>query len=158
MYKLIWPIFRGKDIDRNLHFDSWHCCCNCRIVFKKSWERKEITFRSKKVILWILNKDEMFINNCEALPLWIFWRGIFLSKRKRTRLKGIKIGRQHEFLSDIKRSCTSREKVCQYQPWGPNNEKESEAFVKQVILDAHKEPRSRFVFAIIAKRNGVMFN
>ena len=50
----------------------------------------------------------------------------------------------------------SQEKVCQYQPWGPNNENESEAFVKQVIVDARKEPRSRFVFSIIAKENGVM--
>lgn len=42
----------------------------------------------------------------------------------------------------------SQEIVCKYQPWGPNSEKESEEFVKQVIIDAKKEPRSRFAFAI----------
>ncbi|MGE7916079.1 GNAT family N-acetyltransferase [Lysinibacillus xylanilyticus] len=42
--------------------------------------------------------------------------------------------------------------VCQYQPWGPNSEKESQDFVKQVILDTTKNPRSRFVFAIIEKK------
>ena len=50
----------------------------------------------------------------------------------------------------------SQEKVCQYQPWGPNSEQESEDFVKQVILDAKKESRSRYVFAIILKENGEM--
>ena len=48
----------------------------------------------------------------------------------------------------------SQEIVCQYQPWGPNSEQESEDFVKQVILDAKKESRSRYVFAIILKENG----
>ncbi|SDY31890.1 GNAT family N-acetyltransferase [Salimicrobium album] len=48
----------------------------------------------------------------------------------------------------------SQDKVCQYQPWGPNSEQESEDFVKQVIFDAKKENRSRFVFAIIVKENG----
>src|SRR5690625_2632729 len=50
----------------------------------------------------------------------------------------------------------SQEKVCQYQPWGPNSEQETEDFVKQVIFDAKKENRSRFVFAIILKENGKM--
>jgi len=50
----------------------------------------------------------------------------------------------------------SQEKVCQYQPWGPNSEEESEGFVKQVLVDAKKEPRSRFVFAIILKESGEM--
>lgn len=43
----------------------------------------------------------------------------------------------------------SLEKVCQYQPWGPNSEQESEEFVMQVIIDAKKVPRSRFVFAVV---------
>jgi len=50
----------------------------------------------------------------------------------------------------------SQQLVCQYQPWGPNSEEESEEFVKQVIVDAKKKPRSRFVFAIILKGNGNM--
>ncbi|ASN05390.1 GNAT family N-acetyltransferase [Virgibacillus necropolis] len=50
----------------------------------------------------------------------------------------------------------SQERVCQYQPWGPNSEKESEAFVKQILIDAKQKLRSRFVFAIILKENGEM--
>ena len=50
----------------------------------------------------------------------------------------------------------SQQLVCQYQPWGPNSEEESEEFVKQVIVDAKKKPRSRFVFAIILRGNGNM--
>ncbi|MEO4052697.1 GNAT family protein [Solibacillus sp. CAU 1738] len=41
--------------------------------------------------------------------------------------------------------------VCQYQPWGPNSEKESQEFVKQVIVESKQDPRSRFVFVIIEK-------
>ncbi|MCG7342564.1 GNAT family N-acetyltransferase [Sporosarcina sp. ACRSL] len=50
----------------------------------------------------------------------------------------------------------SQEKVCQYQPWGPNTEQQSKDFVKQVLIDAKKEPRSRFVFAIIVRESGDM--
>ncbi|MDY0409774.1 GNAT family N-acetyltransferase [Paracerasibacillus soli] len=50
----------------------------------------------------------------------------------------------------------SQDKVCQYQPWGPNSEQESKDFVEQVILDAEKDHRSRFVFAIILKEHGEM--
>ncbi|PBB04662.1 MULTISPECIES: GNAT family N-acetyltransferase [Salimicrobium] len=50
----------------------------------------------------------------------------------------------------------SQEKVCQYQPWGPNSEQETRNFVKQVICDAKKVNRSRFVFAIIVKESGEM--
>ena len=39
--------------------------------------------------------------------------------------------------------------VCQYQPWGPNTEDESKHFVRQIVEDSAKEPRTRFVFAII---------
>lgn len=50
----------------------------------------------------------------------------------------------------------SQEIVCKYQPWGPNSEKESKAFVNQIIVDAKKESRSQFTFAIIIKENGKM--
>lgn len=51
----------------------------------------------------------------------------------------------------------SQEKVSQFQPWGPNDEEESRTYVKQAIEDAHKEPRSRFVFAVMVKeRNGLI--
>ncbi|WP_406686517.1 GNAT family N-acetyltransferase [Rossellomorea vietnamensis] len=43
----------------------------------------------------------------------------------------------------------SQEIVCQYQPWGPNTEKESQDFVNQAIEDSAQKPRTRFVFAII---------
>lgn len=47
----------------------------------------------------------------------------------------------------------SQDKVCQYQPWGPNSREESKEFVNQVINDAIQEPRTRFVFAIVNKGN-----
>ncbi|KAA0965970.1 GNAT family N-acetyltransferase [Sporosarcina sp. ANT_H38] len=50
----------------------------------------------------------------------------------------------------------SQPAVCRYQPWGPNNEEESELFVKQVIKDAKNNPRTRFVFAVFLKGNGKM--
>ena len=50
----------------------------------------------------------------------------------------------------------SQEKVCQYQAWGPNTEKESKEFVENVIHDAQLEPRSRFVFAVIVKDSNEM--
>ncbi|HWI47762.1 MAG TPA: GNAT family protein [Rummeliibacillus sp.] len=46
--------------------------------------------------------------------------------------------------------------VCQYQPWGPNTEIESQAFVTQVVMDAKQDRRTRFVFAIIEKEHGEM--
>lgn len=46
-------------------------------------------------------------------------------------------------------SYASRPSVCQYQPWGPNTEEESQIFVRQVLSDATRNPRSRFVFAVI---------
>lgn len=50
----------------------------------------------------------------------------------------------------------SQSKVCQYQPWGPNSEQESINFVKQVLVDAQKQPRSRYVFSLILKENEEM--
>ncbi|MRG86010.1 GNAT family N-acetyltransferase [Salinibacillus xinjiangensis] len=43
----------------------------------------------------------------------------------------------------------SQDIVCQFQPWGPNTEKDSKDFVNQVIKDSKQKPRTRFVFAII---------
>jgi RimJ/RimL family protein N-acetyltransferase len=48
----------------------------------------------------------------------------------------------------------SQEKVCQYQPWGPNTEQETVSFIKEVLVDAKKEPRNRFVFAIALQESG----
>ncbi|MDW0113460.1 GNAT family protein [Sporosarcina saromensis] len=50
----------------------------------------------------------------------------------------------------------SQEKVCQYQPWGPNTEQDSKDFVMQVLRDATKDSRERFVFAILLRENGKM--
>jgi RimJ/RimL family protein N-acetyltransferase len=47
----------------------------------------------------------------------------------------------------------SQEIACQFQPWGPNSEEDSKAFVNQVIRDARQKPRTRFVFAIIYDEN-----
>jgi [ribosomal protein S5]-alanine N-acetyltransferase len=47
----------------------------------------------------------------------------------------------------------SQEKVSKYQPWGPNTEEASQAFVNQVLLDAEVTPRTRFVYAIMEKLN-----
>ncbi|MEH7086952.1 GNAT family protein [Neobacillus drentensis] len=45
----------------------------------------------------------------------------------------------------------SQERVCRYQPWGPNSLKESQSFVKQVLVDSAIEPRTRYALAIINK-------
>jgi [ribosomal protein S5]-alanine N-acetyltransferase len=45
----------------------------------------------------------------------------------------------------------SQEIVSRFQPWGPNNEEQSQAFVKQIIEDSKKAPRTRFVFAIVER-------
>lgn len=46
--------------------------------------------------------------------------------------------------------------VCQYQPWGPNTEEETQDFVKQVLLDATEENRYRYVFSVFEQENGMM--
>ncbi|TDL65040.1 N-acetyltransferase [Rhodococcus qingshengii] len=46
----------------------------------------------------------------------------------------------------------SQERVCQYQPWGPNSEKESQAFVKQVLDDSAIVPRTTYTLAVINKK------
>jgi ribosomal-protein-alanine N-acetyltransferase len=45
----------------------------------------------------------------------------------------------------------SQEIVCRFQPWGPNTEDQSEAFVNQIIVDTSEINRTRFVFAIVEK-------
>ena len=46
--------------------------------------------------------------------------------------------------------------VCKYQPWGPNSEEESQDFVNQVLVDAKRVERTRFVFSIVEKETGSM--
>ncbi|MEK3886696.1 GNAT family N-acetyltransferase [Bacillus sp. FSL K6-3431] len=72
----------------------------------------------------------------------------------------LKINTERLYLREIKENdwidvhkYASQSVVCQYQPWGPNTEEESKAFVKQIIADANKDIRTRFVFAIIEKEN-----
>lgn len=45
----------------------------------------------------------------------------------------------------------SKDIVCQYQPWGPNTEKDSKDFVHQIIKDSTQKPRKRFGLAVIYK-------
>ncbi|WP_088006430.1 GNAT family N-acetyltransferase [Indiicoccus explosivorum] len=45
----------------------------------------------------------------------------------------------------------SDEEVCRYQPWGPNTIAESRGFVRQVLMDRDKEPRTRFAFAVTTR-------
>ncbi|MCP3740329.1 GNAT family N-acetyltransferase [Rossellomorea sp. BNER] len=47
----------------------------------------------------------------------------------------------------------SQEIVCQYQPWGPNTQEESLAYVNRIIDDTNYLPRNRYAFAIILKEN-----
>lgn len=42
----------------------------------------------------------------------------------------------------------SQERACTYQPWGPNSEDQTRAFVGKIIEDAKEELRTRFVFAV----------
>ncbi|MDX8291036.1 GNAT family protein [Metabacillus indicus] len=44
----------------------------------------------------------------------------------------------------------SQERSCAFQPWGPNSEEETKAFVRQVIEDSVKDNRTRYVFAIVS--------
>ncbi|HDR7163712.1 GNAT family N-acetyltransferase [Bacillus thuringiensis] len=48
----------------------------------------------------------------------------------------------------------SQELACQYQPWGPNTVEESQSYVKEIIKDTQKEPRTRFAFAVIKDNRG----
>lgn len=46
-------------------------------------------------------------------------------------------------------SYASIEEVCKYQPWGPNTEEESKAYVNDIIEDALVKPRTRYAYAIV---------
>ncbi|WKA54614.1 GNAT family N-acetyltransferase [Planococcus shixiaomingii] len=48
----------------------------------------------------------------------------------------------------------SQAAVSQYQPWGPNLPQESQVYVNDVLTDAKKNPRTRFVFAVVLKETG----
>ncbi|TDL82405.1 GNAT family N-acetyltransferase [Peribacillus frigoritolerans] len=50
----------------------------------------------------------------------------------------------------------SQERACAFQPWGPNTEEETKAFVRQVVEDSRKDPRTRYSFAIINKKEKKM--
>lgn len=67
---------------------------------------------------------------------------------------------QRFFMREVKESdwndvhsYASQEIVSQYQPWGPNTEKDTKEFVKQVIESSKHQPREQFVFALIFKEN-----
>jgi RimJ/RimL family protein N-acetyltransferase len=42
----------------------------------------------------------------------------------------------------------SQERVCTYQPWGPNSEDDTRTFVRMIIEDTQKVPRTRFAFVV----------
>lgn len=50
----------------------------------------------------------------------------------------------------------SQDKVCQYQPWGPNTEEDSLTFVTDALQDFGKSPRSRYVFSVIEEETESM--
>lgn len=50
----------------------------------------------------------------------------------------------------------SQEKSCLYQAWGPNSVENTIVFVNQILKDAVKEPRARFVYATTLKNSGKM--
>ncbi|MGA4720921.1 GNAT family N-acetyltransferase [Fictibacillus nanhaiensis] len=50
----------------------------------------------------------------------------------------------------------SQEMVSQYQPWGPNREKDSIAYVNEVINDANRNPRKRYAFAVVEKQSNLL--
>jgi [ribosomal protein S5]-alanine N-acetyltransferase len=50
----------------------------------------------------------------------------------------------------------SQEIVSQYQPWGPNTEKETIAYVHEAMNEAKINPRVRFAFAIVETQSEEM--
>lgn len=50
----------------------------------------------------------------------------------------------------------SQELACQYQPWEPITVEESQSYVKEIIKDTQKRPRTRFAFAVIKDNTGEM--
>lgn len=45
--------------------------------------------------------------------------------------------------------------VCQYQPWGPNTEEETQQFVRQCIQENQQDERSAYHFAMVRQKNAV---
>ncbi|GAA0959581.1 GNAT family protein [Kribbella koreensis] len=50
----------------------------------------------------------------------------------------------------------SLEESCRYQPWGPNTEAETEAFVSAAIASARVDPRTRFAWVATHPVTGVL--
>lgn len=48
----------------------------------------------------------------------------------------------------------SQEIVSQYQPWGPNTEKETQQYIVDVLDQQLAKPRSNFTFAVVWKETG----
>lgn len=48
----------------------------------------------------------------------------------------------------------SQEIVSQHQPWGPNSPKETQQYLKDVLNQQLKQPRTDFTFAIVWKETG----
>jgi [ribosomal protein S5]-alanine N-acetyltransferase len=48
----------------------------------------------------------------------------------------------------------SQEAVCKYQPWGPNTIEDTKAFVNEVVTDHNKNPRTRYMLALVSKNDG----
>ncbi|WP_456274563.1 GNAT family N-acetyltransferase [Bacillus sp. AK031] len=68
-------------------------------------------------------------------------KSIFFRELKESDWRGI-----HEY--------ASKETVSRFQPWGPNTEEETIAFVQQALEDSNNNPRTRFMFAVICKEEG----
>lgn len=45
----------------------------------------------------------------------------------------------------------SQEQVSRNQTWGPNTIEETMEFIKEVLADSRKKPRTRYIFAIVLK-------
>lgn len=45
----------------------------------------------------------------------------------------------------------SQEQVSKHQPWGPNSIEDTKSFISEVLADAEKTPRIRYIFAIVLK-------
>ncbi|WP_062512818.1 GNAT family N-acetyltransferase [Halobacillus sp. KGW1] len=50
----------------------------------------------------------------------------------------------------------SNEEAVRYQPWGPNTPEDCQFFVRQVMYDRQQRHRSRFVFVIVSRQDGVI--
>lgn len=48
----------------------------------------------------------------------------------------------------------SQEEVCRYQPWGPNTVEDTREFINEVLTDNKKNPRTRYMLALVNKIDG----